>query len=85
MSFVQRAVRKPRVRAKAQQGFDDEIRPRAKESRERARPDVETAREKALKRAAGLADQLNRRIQKSTAARREQAGERPEPPETEGS
>ncbi len=71
-AVFQKAASDPQVREKAQKVFEDEIKPRAKDAWERARPEVEAARDKAVKGAASLADQLNRRIQHSAAERRAQ-------------
>ena len=79
-SLVREAVRKaaqdPRIRETASKVFENEIKPRAKTAWEKtkpeveaawkkAKPEVEAAKERALSRAADLADRVKRGIEES--------------------
>ena len=86
-SVVSKAASDPRVRDTAKRVFEEEVKPRAKVAWERAKPEVEAARDKALKRAASVAEQLNQRLQESAASKQDKteevrAEDKPQPPPT---
>lgn len=66
---VRRAAQNPRVQETAKQVYADEIKPRAKEAWDRAKPEVEAAKAKALQGAAKLARRVQEELEKSADAK----------------
>lgn len=79
---VRRAAQNPRVQETAKQVYADEIKPRAKEAWDRAKPEVEAAKAKALQGAAKLARRVQEELEKSADAKgKPKEGGSAEPPE----
>ncbi len=64
---LRQAANNPRVRETAKQVFEDEVKPAAKDAWQKAKPEVEAAKDKAVQRAARFAARVKKELDERTS------------------